>query len=267
MSRAVCEMLLSAPSGHWIELFPFWPKETPAQFGGLMAKGGFRLWANYTPTVGVSSPVRLTSIAGTSVVLLNPWPGQNVSVIQVGAAGSSGASPTAAIPSDGERVSSDSVRSVPFVWVQTASGQALKFDTSVGDDNTYIISKVDSKSTVAAVPLDQHDARSNRLNRGGSRDDIACPSFSANCSACMSANDTRKDWASPCVFLSGSAAPWINETCQPIKWWAKSAAKNPHIHVCGSCTQRAGACPAAPPPPPPPEATCPAKQLYRNAGY
>jgi hypothetical protein len=232
-----------------------------------MAKGGFRLWANYTPTVGVSSPVRLTSIAGTSVVLLNPWPGQNVSVIQVGVAGSSGASPTAAIPSDGERVSSDSVRSVPFVWVQTASGQALKFDTSVGDDNTYIISKVDSKSTVAAVPLDQHDARSNRLNRGGSRDDIACPSFSANCSACMSANDTRKDWASPCVFLSGSAAPWINETCQPIKWWAKSAAKNPHIHVCGSCTQRAGACPAAPPPPPPPEATCPAKQLYRNAGY
>eukprot|EP01052_Picozoa_sp_SAG31_P079362 SAG31_NODE_39006_length_291_cov_1.333333_1_plen_74_part_01 len=52
MSRAVSEMLLSAPSQQWIELFPFWPKNTPASFGGLMAKGGFRLWANYTPSGG-----------------------------------------------------------------------------------------------------------------------------------------------------------------------------------------------------------------------
>jgi hypothetical protein len=117
ISRAVAEMLLSAPSRQvrthhppvlhcppidpdhhreldiehhedlvvdilfscvqWIELFPLWPKKEHASFGGLMAKGGFRLWANYTPSGGVSSPVRLKSVAGASAVLLNPslaWP-------------------------------------------------------------------------------------------------------------------------------------------------------------------------------------------------
>ena len=32
MSRAVSEMLVSAPSGRYIQLFPFWPKATPASF-------------------------------------------------------------------------------------------------------------------------------------------------------------------------------------------------------------------------------------------
>ena len=79
--------------------------------------------------------------------------------------------------------------------------------------------------------------------------------------ACVAANDTRKAWASPCIFLSGSAAPWKNETCEPVKWWAKTAAKYPHIHVCASCTRPGIACASAPPPPPPPEGTCPVIQL------
>lgn len=230
-----------------------------------MAKGGFRLWANYTPSGGVSSPVRLTSIAGASAVLLNPWPKHNVSVAQVAVVDSSGMLSATATPIGGEHESNVRVRSVPTVWVQTAAGQALKFDTTADEGKTYIISKVDSKP--AAVPP-VHDARSSRLYRGGSSvaDEIACPDFSANCSACMAANDTRKDWASPCVFLSGSTAPWINETCEPIKWWAKTASKYPHIHVCGSCTQPPSACLPAPPPPPPPEATCPMKQLVYGGG-
>ena len=203
---------------------------------GLMAKGGFMLWANYTPGGGVDSPVRLKSVAGASAVLLNPWPGHNASVVQV-AAGSGGTIPAAT-----------GVRSVPTTWVQTAAGPALKFDTTAGEDETYIISKVGSK--VSAVPLGDR--------AGHYADVIACPTFSGNCSACVAANDTRKDWASPCVFLSESSSPWANETCQPSKWWAKSADTYPHIHVCASCTQPTSACPAAPPPP---EGTCPLMSL------
>ena len=45
----------------------------PASFGGLMAKGGFRLWANYSGVGagGVGSPVTLESIAGAVAVVAN----------------------------------------------------------------------------------------------------------------------------------------------------------------------------------------------------
>ena len=75
MSRAVSDMLLSAPSGKYIRLFPFWPKGEPASFGGLMAKGGFRLWANYSGAgAGVRSPFKLESIAGAVAVVVNRAP-------------------------------------------------------------------------------------------------------------------------------------------------------------------------------------------------
>ena len=233
MSRAVSEMLLSAPSGQYIEVFPFWPKAEPAAFGGLMAKGGFRLWANYTANSGVSSPVRLKSVAGAPAVLLNPWPGQNASVVVRG-------------DSD---TSSDSVQSVSVTWVQTPAGLALKFDTAAGENKTYIITK--SGSVLASPSGDRITP-----HHGGSQQDIACTMFDGNCTACMASNDTRKDWASPCVFLSGPSEG--NATCQPSKWWTRAAGTYPHVHACASCTQPASACaPRAPPP----EGTCPLQKV------
>ena len=236
MSRAVSEMLVSAPSGRYIQLFPFWPKATPASFGGLMVKGGFRVWANYTPGTGVSDTVRLRSIAGAPAVLLNPWPGHNASVAVASPGGSS--------------------ESVTTTWTDTPHGPALKFDTAAGDDRTYTITKKAS-SRAAGAQL-----------QAAAEDGPACTEFSGNCSVCMASNDTRKDWASPCVFLSGPTEQ--NATCQPSKWWFGGGGKvgasktYPHAHACASCTHPPSACPvlpAPPPPPPPPPTVCPVKQL------
>ena len=234
MSRAVSEMLLSAPSGQYIEVFPFWPKAEPASFGGLMAKGGFRLWANYTASTGVSSPVWLKSIAGASAVLLNPWPGHNASVVVRG-----DSDPT-----------SETTQSVSVTWVQTSAGLALKFDTTAGENNTYFISK--NSGSAQASPSGDHIT----AHYVGGQQDIACTTFSGNCTSCMAANDTRKAWASPCVFLSGPSEG--NATCQPSKWWARAAGTYPHVHACASCTQPASACA---PLPAPPEGTCPVQKL------
>ena len=41
VTRAVNEMLLSAPGGLYIELFPFFPPDEPASFTTLRSKGGW----------------------------------------------------------------------------------------------------------------------------------------------------------------------------------------------------------------------------------
>ena len=48
MSRAVEEMLVSAPGGHYVEVFPMWPRGSDASFHQLRVKGGFLVSANYS---------------------------------------------------------------------------------------------------------------------------------------------------------------------------------------------------------------------------
>ena len=161
---------------------------------GLMAKGGFRLWANYTPSSGVGSSVRLKSLAGASAVLLNPWPGHNASVVVVQAPAAAGASSGG---SDGAGDSgqydeheimrattfnlseSGSSRNVPTTWVQTAAGPALKFDTAAGEDKTYIISKVEGSKQAPAAAAPSGDA-GQYTSVGDPRatpGEVACPNL------------------------------------------------------------------------------------------
>jgi len=46
ISRAVNEMLVQAPGGAYVELFPVWPPEEPATFTNLRTKGGFLISAS-----------------------------------------------------------------------------------------------------------------------------------------------------------------------------------------------------------------------------
>lgn len=231
MSRAVSEMLVAAPSGKYIRLFPFWPTSVPASFGGLMVKGGFRLWANYSDGA-VESPIRLRSIAGAVATLVNPWGGFNASVTVTLDPGSE-AEPVAIIG-----------------WSTTRAGQAFAFATVAGEDRTFFIAK--GAATLAPQP------RQSQLP------DLACTQFSSNCTACMAARDTRAAWASACVYLSGPSESGAR--CQPSKWWFPpydSAKLYPKVHACSTCPA-AGACPVLPPPPPappPPPGVCPIKQL------
>jgi len=76
--QAVNDMLLSSYSG-MIRLYTGWPQTEPASFTTLRAKGGFVVSAAIS-AVGVVSDVSLSSDAGTSVVLVSPWPGLGVVV-------------------------------------------------------------------------------------------------------------------------------------------------------------------------------------------
>jgi hypothetical protein len=258
MSRAVSEMLLSAPSGKYITLFPFWPKKEPASFGGLMAKGGFRLWANYsgataagatagaTATGVVASPVRLESIAGAMAVLVNPWPGHNVTI---------------AVASNTAGAEDSKGSTVPVVaWTTTPAGRAFSFVTSVG--SAYTIQKAGATAQATGSASAAADSDDRTTDAAGVDAAVACTMFGANdCSACLAANDTRPTWASPCVFLSGPSE--AGARCQPSKWWFppyNAAALYPKVHACASCSQPAATCPVLTPPVPP-ESVCPVKKL------
>ena len=160
---------------------------------GLMAKGGFRLWANYTPSSGVGSSVRLKSLAGASAVLLNPWPGHNASVVVVQAPAAAGASSSGGSDGAGDAgqyeehemkrattlnlSESGSSRNVPTTWVQTAAGPALKFDTAAGEDRTYIISKVEGskQAPAAAAPPGDAGQYSSVGDPRATPGEVACP--------------------------------------------------------------------------------------------
>lgn len=67
-------------SGYVLTLFPFWPRDQPASFTSLLAKGGFLVSAVYDNATQAVSPVAITAAhvlsgATASVVrLVNPWP-------------------------------------------------------------------------------------------------------------------------------------------------------------------------------------------------
>lgn len=65
------EMLLQS-QGNVIRLFPCWPREMPATFRGLPARGGFLVTAEWVPEKGLSA--RVTSLAGEECRVR--WPGK-----------------------------------------------------------------------------------------------------------------------------------------------------------------------------------------------
>eukprot|EP01006_Ploeotia_vitrea_P008723 TRINITY_DN20866_c0_g1_i1.p1 TRINITY_DN20866_c0_g1~~TRINITY_DN20866_c0_g1_i1.p1 ORF type:complete len:633 (-),score=75.86 TRINITY_DN20866_c0_g1_i1:93-1928(-) len=82
ITRAVNEMLLQAPNGKYIDLFPVWPRNASASFTTLLAKGGFAVSATYSgSSQQVGSPFEVTAVYHTSrCVVKNPWQGGDVSV-------------------------------------------------------------------------------------------------------------------------------------------------------------------------------------------
>ena len=151
----------------------------------------------------MSSPVRLVSVAGAVAALINPWPTNNITVVVVQSLG-------------GKPVS------VPFAMVPTPAGSAITFNTTADERLTYVVSRIPLQ---VDLPQESVDSRgvATQIDNGGTKGEnarahvIACTAFSTNCTACMAANDTRKDWASPCVYLSGPSEGGAR--CQPSKWW------------------------------------------------
>ena len=229
MSKAVSEMLVSAPSGKYITLFPFWPQATAASFRGLLVKGGFRLAANRT-AAGVASPFSLRSINSAVAEVVNPWLSSNVTVSAVNDA--TGARKAVAVSG----------------WKATPAGRAFSFAVVGGEDRSYVIAATEPPHRRAAPPAAVAE--------------VACTAFKT-CAPCMAANDTRKAWASPCVFLSGPSEGGAR--CEPSKWWFppyNSAVKYPTVHACAKCPTPSAECPELPPPPPGPPAApgaCPLK--------
>jgi hypothetical protein len=68
VSVAVDDMLVQAPSGRWIELFPVWPKSQPASFSNLLAKGGFEVSASYTPPAAAAGDSSCSAVSGVSIM-------------------------------------------------------------------------------------------------------------------------------------------------------------------------------------------------------
>ena len=81
--NALQEMLLQSHEG-LLRLFPCWPREWDARFGSLRARGAFLVWASLHD--GVVAGVRLLSEQGRDCTLVNPWPGQAVSLHRDGKA-------------------------------------------------------------------------------------------------------------------------------------------------------------------------------------
>ena len=73
MSVAVNDMLVQAPNGKHIVLFPFWPADEPASFRGLLAKGGFEVSASQS-SAGVVGGVSVVALNTGNCTIKNPWP-------------------------------------------------------------------------------------------------------------------------------------------------------------------------------------------------
>ena len=75
---AVNEMLLAAPDGLFIELFPFFPRDEPASFTTLRSKGGWLVSANQSASGLVSGVVIVaTTVDETTCHLIDPWQSHN----------------------------------------------------------------------------------------------------------------------------------------------------------------------------------------------
>ena len=68
---ATTEMLLQS-QGDVMRLFPCWPRETPATFRGLPARGGFMVAAEWDPAGGLTA--KIDSLAGEECRVR--WPGE-----------------------------------------------------------------------------------------------------------------------------------------------------------------------------------------------
>ena len=69
---AVNEMLLAAPDGVFIELFPFFPRDEPASFTTLRSKGGWLVSANQSAR-GLVSGVVIVATVDDTCHLIDPW--------------------------------------------------------------------------------------------------------------------------------------------------------------------------------------------------
>lgn len=89
LALAVTDMLLRAPGGEFIVLFPAWPVGEPASFTNLLAKGGWRVSAQWTAPAKVAADVSITNgVEGSgsrTCRLANPWVG--VATVKVSCGG------------------------------------------------------------------------------------------------------------------------------------------------------------------------------------
>ena len=75
VTQAINDMLLQAPGGRYLALFPVWPRNHSASFTSLLAKGGHLVSAEWDAgTHRVAEPVVITATSVGDCVLLNPWP-------------------------------------------------------------------------------------------------------------------------------------------------------------------------------------------------
>jgi len=82
VTQAVNDMLVQAPGGRYIALFPMWPRGEPASFASLRAKGGFLVsatWDNLKFSVANQVIIVATAPDCTECVLLHPWPNDTIS--------------------------------------------------------------------------------------------------------------------------------------------------------------------------------------------
>ena len=77
LALAVTDMLVHAPGGKFIVLFPAWPVAEPASFVNLLAKGGWRVSAGWDASARAAIDVTITNAVQGSGVrtcwLQNPW--------------------------------------------------------------------------------------------------------------------------------------------------------------------------------------------------
>lgn len=72
VTRAINEMLLVAPDGLFIELFPFWPSNEPASFTTLRSKGAWLVSASQSAT-GLVFEIQIEATISDTCRLVDPW--------------------------------------------------------------------------------------------------------------------------------------------------------------------------------------------------
>jgi hypothetical protein len=75
-TRAVNEMLLVAPDGLFIEVFPFFPVDEPASFTTLRSKGGWLVSASQSAS-GLVSGVQIEATVADTCRFVDPWASTN----------------------------------------------------------------------------------------------------------------------------------------------------------------------------------------------
>ena len=72
VTRAINEMLVVAPDGLYIEVFPFFPKDEPASFTTLRSKGGWLVSASQSAS-GLVSDVQIEATVTGTCRFVDPW--------------------------------------------------------------------------------------------------------------------------------------------------------------------------------------------------